>query len=163
MLVKPLHPPSNLRSRSVRSTTPTASSVFRRSSRCATSGLNSPNPRAYRVYSLGLLSSLSLWPDCATPKTEGPSAPARSKHTNQFISLHRSSLSIDQSLSFFAILASFPDFEGRICCHVIFRMTVGPLRPTLCIVVHTLVLDYSLTFRTSSDTPTHSFAHYMYQ
>lgn len=45
------------------------------------------------------------------PRTDGPNVPARPKHISQFISLHRSSLSIDQSLSFFAMFASFPDFE----------------------------------------------------
>ena len=41
-----------------------------------------------------------------------------------YFSFRRSSLSVDQSLSFFAKFASLPDFELRTCRHVVFRMTV---------------------------------------
>ena len=105
-LGKPLHPPPNPPSPNVRSITPAASSVFRKSLRCTTSGLNSPNPRGYKVYNHGPSSFSSLWLRCATPRAEGPSALARPKHTNQFTSFARSSLSTDRSPSFFATLLS---------------------------------------------------------
>lgn len=81
-LVKHLHLPQNPRSRSVRSTTLAAFSAFQKSSRCGTSGPNSPNPQAYNP---GRLSSSYWSPDCATPRIEGPSEPARPKHTHQSI------------------------------------------------------------------------------
>lgn len=80
-LGKLLHPPPTLCSQSARLTIPVASSASPKSLRCDTSGPNSRNPPVYRVYNHGLPSSLSLWPDCASPRTEGPNAPARSKHT----------------------------------------------------------------------------------
>ena len=81
-LVKHLHPPPNQRSRSVRSITPAVSLVFQKSSRCGTSGPNSPNPQ---VYNPGRLFSSSWSLDCATPRTEGPGEPARPKHTHRSI------------------------------------------------------------------------------
>jgi len=82
MLAKHLHLLPNQRSQSVRSITPAVSSVFQKSSRCGTNGPNSPNPRAYNP---GRLSFSSLSLDCATPRTEGPSDPARPKHTHRSI------------------------------------------------------------------------------
>ena len=73
-----LHPPPIQHSQNARSITPAASSVFQKSSRCGTNGPNLPNPRAYNP---GRLSSSSWSLGCATPRIEGPSEPARPKHT----------------------------------------------------------------------------------
>ena len=80
--MKHLLPPPKSRSRSVKSITPAASSVFQKSSRCDTNGPNSPSPQ---VYNPGRLSSSSWSLDCATPRTEGPSEPTRPKHILQSI------------------------------------------------------------------------------
>lgn len=145
-LVKPLHPLPNPRSRSVRPTTAAASSVSQRSSRCATSGLNSPNPRVYRGYSLGLFSSLSSWPFCATPRTEGPDVLARSKHTKikpfhfvvprfPSITRFRSSLSLRRLLILTSHLLLYCLWDDY--------CTSLPHPLMLCIVVH---LPFRLSF-----------------
>ena len=109
-LVKHRHPPPNPRLRNARPITLAASSVFQKSSRCGTNGMNSPNPRAYNP---GRLSSSSWSLDCATPRTEGPSEPARPKRTLK-------------SIYPYPIVPRFPSI-GRFCllC-VVFWMTVVP-------------------------------------
>jgi len=145
MLVKPLHPP-NPRSRSVRSTTPAASSVFQKLSRCGTNGPNSPNPRAYNP---GRLFSSSWSLDCATPRTEGPSEPARPKHT------HR-------SIYPYLVVFRFPPinrFRSSLSLRRLWDDICTPPFASL----YTLMLNYRLTFWTNSNTHTHPPTHCMYQ
>lgn len=125
-LGKPLRPPPNPPSQNVRSITPAASSVFRKSLRCTTSGLNSPNPRVYKVYNHGPSSFSSLWLRCATPRAEGPSGLARPKHTR--INLPHFPVPrfppTDHPPS--SLRSSLPDFERRGCRHVVFWATIVP-------------------------------------
>ena len=155
-LAKRLRPIQNLRLQNVRSTTATASSVFQRLSRCATSGLKSPNPPVYKAYNHGLLFSFCVWQDCATPRTEGPSAPARPKHKKQTSSFPRSSLSVDQSLSFFAIWRRFPilSVASVPTSSLGGQLYPSTLRYSCFALLYTLVLDYRLTFWTFKDTRT---------
>lgn len=140
--VKLPHP--SLGSQSVRSTIPVASSAFRRSSRCATSGHNSHNPPVCTVYSHGLPSSLSLWSDCAMPRTEGPNTLARPKHTKtnlsppivpRFPPINCSSSSL--SLPRFQISSVAPGAISSFGCQF--------YRPSFALL-HTRMLDYCLTF-----------------
>lgn len=138
-LVKPPRPLPSPRSQSVRPTTAAASLAFPRSSRCTTSGLNSPNPRVCRGYSLGLFSSLSSWPFCATPRTEGPDVLARPEHTKikpfhfvvpRFPSINRfrSSLSLRRLLILTSHLLPYCLWDDY--------CTSLPYPLMLCVVVH---------------------------
>jgi len=146
-LGKRLHPPPNPRSRSARSTTLAASSVFRKSSRCGTSGPNLPDPQDYS-HGPSFSSSWSL--DCATPKIEGPSEPGRPKHTP-----------INRPLSHIV-----PRFPSTNC----FRSSLSSRRPwdDICTpITHPLrccttrMLHYRLIFWTNGDTQ--PLTHCMYQ
>ena len=97
---------------------------------------------------------LGHW-DCATPRTEGPSGSAGPKHTHHF---HRSSLSIDQPLSFFAIFASLPNFERRVCFYVVFGVMVMYSSPIFVfrVAVHPLV-RLSANLLAETPAPTHLY------
>ena len=143
-LAKLLHPLPSLLSQSVRSIIPAASSDFRKSLRCTISGLNSHNPQVCRVYNHGLSSSLSLWPDCATPRTDGPSTSARPKLTKfhpiapRFPSISCSPLRSVSIASTFRSTRRYVIF--------IFRTTLVP--PIVCIVAQYHVRLLIIFFRT---------------
>lgn len=158
-LAKLLHPLSSRCSQSVRSITPVVSSVFRKSSRCATSGPNSHNPPAYRVCNLGPFSSLSSSPGYVTPRTEGPSAPARPEHTKNSAFHFSSFLAFRRSIAL--LLRQVP---RRFVVNLIFRrMTFVP--PIFRIVAHShirLLLNFFVWTLLTIPAPTH-LLYCMYQ